>query len=230
MKKVEFTREPIVDEAFRTLSRKNIVIDIGGGSPWSGIIDTYRSIFDNNNAKYLCLDISIEGKPHIQGDILSLPFASKSVDGLVVNAVLEHIPNPWKAVCEMYRILKPGGVLFMYVPFLYPYHRAPKDYFRFSHDGIIALLHSFSKIKIQGGEGYLCTTLRFISGLLPWGRGSFGIAYKLCKWHHFYLDRFAAMTDRIAMRFFRLIYKADSEFEEFWYSHTSGYNVLAFKE
>lgn len=118
----------------------------------------------------------------------------------------------------------------MYVPFLYPYHSDPHDYFRFTHDGIIALLHSFSKIKLQGAEGYLCTTLRFISGLFPWGRGSFGIAYKLCKWHHSYFDRFAAWIDRLTVRFLRLVYGANSDFERFWYAQTSGYNVLAFKE
>ncbi len=226
---VEFTRDSIVRESMEMLSGKKIVIDVGGKLPFYGLMSNYRDLFTNSDTKYYSLDLSIEGKPHIQGDILELPFANESVDGLIVLAVLEHVSNPWQAVCELYRVLKRGGVLFMYVPFLYPYHSDPHDYFRFTHDGIIALLPSFSTIKIQGAEGYICTALRFISGLFPWGRGKFGVAYKLCKWHHPHFDRFAACFDRLIVVFFRILYGNDSEFEQKWYSNTSGYNVLAIK-
>ena len=151
MPEVKFTGDSIVREAMELLSKKRIVIDVGCKLPFYGLISNYRDLFTNSDTKYYSLDLSIEGKPHIQGDIMALPFTAESVNGLIVHAVLEHVFNPWQAASELYRVLKKGGILFMYVPFLYPYHPDKYHYFNFSHDGIIALLHSFSKIKIQGG-------------------------------------------------------------------------------
>ena len=78
-------------------------------------------------------------------------------DAIICLAVLEHVYNPFIAVDNLRSMLKTGGTLFGYVPFLYHYH-APKnlefqDYFRFSKDIISYLLKDFQSIKIYPVRG-----------------------------------------------------------------------------
>jgi SAM-dependent methyltransferase len=56
------------------------------------------------------------GLPVVQFDIVNCPLPSASVEAVVMLNVLEHIADDWKAVDEVARILKPGGVLVVEVP------------------------------------------------------------------------------------------------------------------
>ena len=48
-----------------------------------------------------------------QADILSIPYADQSFDLVMAAHVLEHLPEPRRALIEMIRVLKPGGLLFI---------------------------------------------------------------------------------------------------------------------
>lgn len=48
-----------------------------------------------------------------QADILSIPYANQSFDLVMAAHVLEHLPEPRRALTEMVRVLKPGGRLFV---------------------------------------------------------------------------------------------------------------------
>jgi glycosyltransferase involved in cell wall biosynthesis len=50
-------------------------------------------------------------------DVMSLSFVEDSFDRVLSFDVLEHVPDPYRAFCELYRVLKPGGVLIFSVPF-----------------------------------------------------------------------------------------------------------------
>lgn len=52
----------------------------------------------------------------VKADICNLPFKDKSYDIILCNHVLEHIPNDTKAMQELYRILKPGGMGIFQIP------------------------------------------------------------------------------------------------------------------
>lgn len=52
----------------------------------------------------------------IKADICNLPFDSNSYDIIFCNHVLEHIPNDTKAMQELYRVLKPGGMGIFQIP------------------------------------------------------------------------------------------------------------------
>ena len=52
----------------------------------------------------------------IIGDIQALDFPDKSFDAALLTAVIEHVPDPEKAVGEANRILKPGGILILTSP------------------------------------------------------------------------------------------------------------------
>ncbi len=98
-------------------------------------------------------------KPQVHGDARTLPFGDHSFDGLLCSQVLEHVDQPETVVREMGRVLKPGGVGLISIPFFYNLHMEPHDYFRFSPYGIKALLArnglSVRQLRGQGGIGTL---------------------------------------------------------------------------
>ncbi len=52
----------------------------------------------------------------IKGDIKSMNFENKSFDLIICNHVLEHIDDDIKALNEIFRVLKSGGVAILQVP------------------------------------------------------------------------------------------------------------------
>jgi SAM-dependent methyltransferase len=86
-----------------------------------------------------------------KGDLLSLPFPEASFDGVVLTEVLEHCQDPHGAIHEVHRVLKPGGLLLVTSPFLWPTHGIEgeyRDYWRFTRQGWELLLHSFHSVQI----------------------------------------------------------------------------------
>jgi SAM-dependent methyltransferase len=74
------------------------------------------------------------------------PISSESI-GLVLNLEsLEHLPYPQKAIDEIHRVLRPNGLLILTTVMHFKIHRTPKDYWRFTPDGIELLL---SRFKIE---------------------------------------------------------------------------------
>lgn len=51
-----------------------------------------------------------------RGDAVKLPFPDNTFDRIIAAEVLEHIPNDEGAIAELYRVLKPGGVIAVTVP------------------------------------------------------------------------------------------------------------------
>jgi SAM-dependent methyltransferase len=52
----------------------------------------------------------------VKADICNLPFKANSYDVIFCNHVLEHIPDDTKAMQELYRVLKPGGLAILQIP------------------------------------------------------------------------------------------------------------------
>ncbi|RYG75291.1 class I SAM-dependent methyltransferase [bacterium] len=51
-----------------------------------------------------------------QGDAMQLPLRDECADCVTMLDVLEHVPDDKKALAEIFRVLKPGGVLVLSVP------------------------------------------------------------------------------------------------------------------
>jgi len=82
------------------------------------------------------------------------PISDESI-GLVLNLEsLEHLPYPQKGIDEIHRVLRPDGLLILTTVMHFKIHRAPKDYWRFTPDGIELLLNRF-KILDCALEGNL---------------------------------------------------------------------------
>ena len=52
----------------------------------------------------------------VVGSVLNLPFKDNTFDIVVSTEVIEHVTDPYLAIREMYRVLKPGGVLALTTP------------------------------------------------------------------------------------------------------------------
>jgi SAM-dependent methyltransferase len=80
-------------------------------------------------------------------DIHNLKFEDQTFDVAVCNAVLEHVEDPIKAISELRRVLKKGGLIWVEVPFNFPYHESPNDYWRVSVPGIRMWMKDFTEIE-----------------------------------------------------------------------------------
>jgi SAM-dependent methyltransferase len=85
-------------------------------------------------------------------DIHALSFADESVGTVICLETLEHVADPIRAVEEMHRVLRPGGVLAMSSLMFFPIHAHPWDYWRFTPEGFERLLEPFESrfVAAQG--------------------------------------------------------------------------------
>lgn len=65
---------------------------------------------------------------------------SDTYDTAVCLEVLEHVSDPFRAVREIHRILKAGGILIVSVPHLSRLHDEPHDYYRYTRHGLRYIL------------------------------------------------------------------------------------------
>jgi SAM-dependent methyltransferase len=114
---------------------KGSLLDVGCG------MRPYEKTFFAGAEKYLGTDyLSDRSRPDVVASALQLPFEDASFDTVTSTEVLEHVPDPLKALREMRRVIRPNGFLILSTPMYWPRHEVPYDYFRYPYDGILHLL------------------------------------------------------------------------------------------
>jgi len=93
-------------------------------------------------------------RPDVFADARSLPFASGSIQAVILKDVLEHVPSPSTVLTEIGRVLAEGGVLLLWMPFLYPIHDAPFDFQRYTEHGLRRYLAD-QGLRVTEFEGVL---------------------------------------------------------------------------
>jgi len=114
------------------------------GSKDYGNTSSFRDFYNKN--EYIGVDLEAGKNVDVVTDL------TEGIAGLKVNyfalgiccSVLEHVKQPWKMADNLTSLIKPGGALYISVPWVWAYHPYPDDYFRFSWKGIIELFPDFN--------------------------------------------------------------------------------------
>ena len=132
-----------------------LVLDAGAGR------GPYSKLF--KHARYEAADFAQFAERHTPldyvCDITSIPVEDARFDAIVCNQVLEHLPDPSAALCELRRVLKPGGRILLSAPLFYHEHQKPYDFFRYTRFGLRRLFDDagFDVDSIEWLEGYFGT-------------------------------------------------------------------------
>lgn len=127
------------------------------------------------DARLVCVDIEARPGVDLVADAQDLHMVEAgSVDLVLLFNVLEHVRDPQRVIAECERILRPGGVVWIDVPFMYPFHADPDDYWRFSDRGLEVACARFERIEctfLRGPASCMAElTVQFVAVLLSFNR------------------------------------------------------------
>lgn len=138
---------PFLKQEFSKIEPGANVFLVGAGGSINDLLDDYAR---QENFRVTSFDIDQTKSPDILGDLCTYKFSQHNFfDYIVVSEVLEHIHSPHLAIDQIYNLLKPNGKLIITVPFIFPIHERPIDYYRYTKYGLEFLLREFRNIKIE---------------------------------------------------------------------------------
>lgn len=141
------------------------VLDVGCGfMPYRGLIESVPEV-----TGYTGMDLE---QPTYYGDVepdlkwngMTIPTADASFDCAMATEFLEHYAEPEKILAEILRVLKPGGVFFATVPFVWNLHEIPYDEYRYTPYALERLLSAagFSDVRIKALGGWNASLAQMI--------------------------------------------------------------------
>jgi len=132
--------DAFIKDSFHLLSGK--VLELGA---------SYQRDYSQHafNAKtYTKSNFEARGNIELEIDARQMALADNSYNGIVCLNVLEHVEDFKSVFKEIFRVLKPGGTLILTVPFVYYYHAAPDDYYRFTVSALKKNLSNYTDLKL----------------------------------------------------------------------------------
>jgi SAM-dependent methyltransferase len=141
-----------------------VALDVGSA------FSPYRAQIERAGYTVQTLDVDpASGADHI-GPVEHTGLADAAFDLIVCTQVLEHVRRPDEALTELRRILKPGGHLILALPHVWPYHPCPRDFWRFTQEGVVELAAgSGFEVERLLGAGGCGTTLFQTLNLMVYG-------------------------------------------------------------
>ncbi|MEK7133866.1 MAG: methyltransferase domain-containing protein [Patescibacteria group bacterium] len=154
-----------IDESIAAIGKRGgIVLDVGGGKRFTKWLARYKKELEG--CDYKTFDYDASTGADIVGDIHEMPIKDEYCDAIICSSVLEHVRDPLRAMSELRRILKKEGLIFLYVPSIYPYHARKghyPDYWRFFDDTMRELLFAgFSNVTVHKRGGYFLALSFFV--------------------------------------------------------------------
>ena len=150
------------------------------------------------NIQLIESDVELGPRPAVLFDAHDIPFEDGTFDGVIAQAVLEHVADPYRVVSELHRVLKPGGIAYAETPFMQQVHEGAYDFTRFTHLGHRRLFRDFDEIE----SGVACGPGMALAWSWQWFLLSFcrrqqtrtlaKAAARLTSFHLKYFDRYLA--------------------------------------
>ena len=102
------------------------VLDVGCGE------QPLRALVEVGGGRYVSADVVQNARGTVDHlcPITALPIAAGAVDLILCTEVMEHVPETQPALCELARVLRPGGWIILTTSLLYPLHEEPHDFVR----------------------------------------------------------------------------------------------------
>lgn len=137
------------------------ILVIGGGTRGIGS----DALWDADDIDRISFDVYASENVDFIADAHAIPLLSGSIDGVWIQAVLEHVVDPQRVVAEILRILKHDGLVYADTPFMQQVHEAAFDFTRFSHSGHRWLFRDFVEIssgQVGGAGTVLIWAIRYL--------------------------------------------------------------------
>lgn len=121
----------------------------------------------------LCVDLLPGAEIDLVADVHALPLENDRFDLVVATGVLNHCREPLRAIGEMYRITKPGGLVHLEVPLCMPVIEVPEDHWRITPPGLKSACADVGfQVVRQGthigpGSAFAANVVFGVSALVP---------------------------------------------------------------
>jgi uncharacterized protein YbaR (Trm112 family) len=148
---------PMFEQILAETQDDAVVLDLGGGDRRH----PDPRVLNMEYLPYRAVDF--------RGDGLQLPLRDASVDLILSQAVLEHVPEPQRAVDEFRRVLRPGGRIYAEFAFMQPLHAVPFHFFNITPHGAALLFDDFD-VTATGVFGGLADTMGWFFRILDASR------------------------------------------------------------
>lgn len=137
------------------------VLDVGAGDA------PYRELFAHT--RYSTTDWSESLHPgatqvdHV-ASADALPLGDRTVDVVLLTQVLEHVSEPARVLAELFRVLRPGGRLYLTAPLVWELHELPHDYYRYTAPGLEHLLGAagFGEVVVEARNDCFSTLAQLL--------------------------------------------------------------------
>lgn len=133
---------------FKALCEGKRVLDVGCG------FGRNRSVVESVGGEWVGVEPFEGGNHTVIASADDLPFEDSSFDVVVMDAVLEHLPNIEASFSEVGRVLKPGGVFVGYCAFMECFHEISYHHLSFKALEHLALMNDLNLEVISGGRRF----------------------------------------------------------------------------
>jgi SAM-dependent methyltransferase len=151
--------EIVINRILKDKAKKERILEIGSKN------NIERGLLDNDI--YITSDIVNGINIDVVCDAHNLPFKNDFFDLIMCQEVLEHLESPTVAINEMNRVLRFGGEVILSTRFIFPLHRDPKDFYRFTEDGLRQVFSEFKSVEVYPAGGLVVSLTMLLLHALP---------------------------------------------------------------
>src|ERR1700732_279507 len=150
-----------VRELLFALNPKPRVLIIGGATAGAGMVELLR----DKRIEFVESDLSIDERTTLVCDAHVLPFADQTFDGVILQAVLFYLQDFPRCISEIFRVLRPQGMVYSESAFMEQVVGGEYDFYRFTLRGHEHQFRQFERVSsgISGGPAMAtCWSIQYL--------------------------------------------------------------------